>query len=301
MTHNIVPPASRNPPPHAIVLGAGIAGLTAAHELVTRGFRVTIYEPKRDERVAFKDPATVPPVKLGGLAASQYSVTSGDVSGTPLRVYPNHPGSPELPKHPVAGEHGFRFFPAYYLHLWDTLMRIPVYSEHTDGPEPRWHRTSRTVFDNVNRVVTQGMTTLTDSPTLIFPREIPPTDAQLITTIKQILEFGYTEEDLKSFTGQMARYLVTSPERRHAELEKFSAYEFFRGMDVVPGGYVEYSPVFEQSILDMPKVLAAFDSKWGDARTNITTFLQLQFQIERPDNKADGVLNGPTTDVWFDH
>ena len=51
----------------------------------------------------------------------------------------------------------------------------------------------------------------------------------------------------------------------------------------------------------MPKVLAAFDSKWGDARTNLTTFLQLQLQMDRHDSKADGVLNGPTTESWFDH
>ena len=51
----------------------------------------------------------------------------------------------------------------------------------------------------------------------------------------------------------------------------------------------------------MPKILAAFDSRWGDARTNITTFLQLQLQMDRSDSKADGVLNGPTTEAWFDH
>ena len=51
----------------------------------------------------------------------------------------------------------------------------------------------------------------------------------------------------------------------------------------------------------MPRVLAAFDSRWGDARTNLTTYLQLQLQMDRRDNKADGVLNGPTTESWFDH
>ena len=51
----------------------------------------------------------------------------------------------------------------------------------------------------------------------------------------------------------------------------------------------------------MPRVLAAFDSRWGDARTNITTYLQLYLNMDRRDNKADGVLNGPTTESWFDH
>ena len=49
------------------------------------------------------------------------------------------------------------------------------------------------------------------------------------------------------------------------------------------------------------KVLAAFDSRWGDARTNLDTYLQLQLRMDRRDNKADGVLNGPTSEAWFDH
>ncbi len=51
----------------------------------------------------------------------------------------------------------------------------------------------------------------------------------------------------------------------------------------------------------MPRVLAAFDPRWGDARTNITTYLQLYLNMDRRDDKADGVLNGPTTESWFDH
>ena len=52
----------------------------------------------------------------------------------------------------------------------------------------------------------------------------------------------------------------------------------------------------------MPRVLGRVRlSRWGDARTNLTTYLQLQLQMDRRDDKADGVLNGPTTEAWFDH
>ena len=76
------------------VLGGGVAGLSAAHELIERGFAVTVLE-QRD----------VP----GGKARS--IPVSG--SGTDGRA--------DLP-----GEHGFRFFPGFYRHLPDTLGRIPV-------------------------------------------------------------------------------------------------------------------------------------------------------------------------------
>jgi len=76
------------------VLGGGVAGLSAAHELAERGFSVTVYE-QRDAP--------------GGKARSiPYAG-----SGTGGRV--------DLP-----GEHGFRFFPGFYRHLPDTMSRIPA-------------------------------------------------------------------------------------------------------------------------------------------------------------------------------
>ncbi|KOG85730.1 FAD-dependent oxidoreductase, partial [Streptomyces varsoviensis] len=74
------------------MLGGGVAGLTAAHELAERGFKVTVYEKKA----------------LGGKARSM------DV-----------PGSARGGRKPLPGEHGFRFIPGWYRNLPDTLRRIP--------------------------------------------------------------------------------------------------------------------------------------------------------------------------------
>lgn len=81
------------------VLGGGVAGLTAAHELAERGFEVTVYERRA----------------LGGKARSV------PVPGT------GSDGRPDLP-----GEHGFRFFPGFYQHIPDTMRRIP-FGENTNG------------------------------------------------------------------------------------------------------------------------------------------------------------------------
>ena len=75
------------------VLGGGVGGLTAAHELADRGFDVTVLE----WREAF-----------GGKARSM------DV-----------PGSATAGRKPLPGEHGFRFFPGFYRHIPDTMSRIP--------------------------------------------------------------------------------------------------------------------------------------------------------------------------------
>ncbi|WP_067648228.1 hydroxysqualene dehydroxylase [Nocardia harenae] len=74
------------------VLGGGVAGLTAAHELAERGFEVTVYEKRA----------------WGGKARSV------PVPGSA------RDGRPDLP-----GEHGFRFFPGFYRHIPDTMRRIP--------------------------------------------------------------------------------------------------------------------------------------------------------------------------------
>lgn len=75
------------------ILGSGVAGFSAAHELAERGFRVRVYERK--------------PV-LGGKARSI------PVSGT------GRDGRRDLP-----GEHGFRFFPGFYRHITDSMRRTP--------------------------------------------------------------------------------------------------------------------------------------------------------------------------------
>lgn len=77
-----------------VILGGGVAGLSAAHELAERGFAVEVYERN--------------PLIPGGKARS-----------VPV------PGTFDDGKLPLPGEHGFRFFPGFYKHLPDTMKRIP--------------------------------------------------------------------------------------------------------------------------------------------------------------------------------
>ncbi|SPF56550.1 Amine oxidase [Candidatus Sulfopaludibacter sp. SbA4] len=80
-------------PDTVAILGGGVAGLSAAHELIERGFHVDVYERK---------------AVMGGKARSIPVAGSG--TG----------GRRDLP-----GEHGFRFFPGFYKHVIDTMRRIP--------------------------------------------------------------------------------------------------------------------------------------------------------------------------------
>src|SRR5436190_8565874 len=76
------------------ILGGGVAGLSAAHELAERQFNVVLFEQHEI---------------CGGKARSMKNPGSGSN------------GNADLP-----GEHGFRFFPGFYWHLIDTMKRIDV-------------------------------------------------------------------------------------------------------------------------------------------------------------------------------
>lgn len=79
--------------PWVVVLGGGVAGMSAAHELRARGLPVTVLEKR--------------------------SIPGGKARSIPV------PQSAQGNRRDLPGEHGFRFFPGFYRHLPDTMKRIP--------------------------------------------------------------------------------------------------------------------------------------------------------------------------------
>jgi uncharacterized protein with NAD-binding domain and iron-sulfur cluster len=77
-----------------IVVGGGVAGMSATQELAERGFDVVVYE-------------------------RQPEIPGGKARSIPVKGSGTH-GRADLP-----GEHGFRFFPGFYRHVPDTMKRIP--------------------------------------------------------------------------------------------------------------------------------------------------------------------------------
>src|SRR2546422_554668 len=54
-----------------VIFGAGIAGMTAAHELIERGFDVTLVDKEKDE--VLEDVPGCVPIRCGGMAVTQWS------------------------------------------------------------------------------------------------------------------------------------------------------------------------------------------------------------------------------------
>ena len=76
-----------------IILGGGVAGMSAAHELIERGFNVEVH----DRNLHY----------VGGKARS-------------VDVIKSNTGK-SFTGNPLPGEHGFRFFPGFYEHTSTTL------------------------------------------------------------------------------------------------------------------------------------------------------------------------------------
>src|ERR1700755_1521102 len=91
-----------------IVLGGGVAGMSAAHELMERGFEVVVLE------------------RRGGAGGKARSVPVIDDGAGTSGHETAHTGAQSL-LHRLPGEHGFRFFPGFYKHVVDTMRRVPSF------------------------------------------------------------------------------------------------------------------------------------------------------------------------------
>src|SRR5512139_1557669 len=169
------------------VLGGGMAGLAVAHELVERGFQVTVYEPKA----------------LGGKARS-----------IPV------PGTARGGRNDLPGEHGFRFFPGFYHHVPDSMRRTPfgknpngVWDNLVDASSGKWLRAGDRADggpfglgpDNEQALTPDGLRRyLMDA---LYMRGVPP-------------------HELAYFVDRLVVFLTSSDARRFGEWENVSWWDF---------------------------------------------------------------------------
>ncbi|MFB6295707.1 MAG: FAD-dependent oxidoreductase [Halobacteriales archaeon] len=232
------------------VLGGGVAGLSAAKELVERGFDVSVRE------------------KRGRFGGKARSVPVPDTGGS---------GSKPLP-----GEHGFRFFPAFYRHLFDTMKGIP-YGDNEDGVH------GNLVPVNEWIVAREGQSEVD------LPIELP----DMIEEWETVLDFlvgtplDVPEAEKKFFVDRLLTFLTSCEERRREEYEHIPWWEF---IDAENKSW-EYQQVYG---IGLTRCLVAMKAKESSTRTIGKIYTQLLFGIAMPWLSADKILNGPTNEVWID-
>lgn len=169
-----------------IILGGGVAGMSAAHELAERGFEVEVYE--------------------------RLDIPGGKARSMPV------PGSGRQGRKPLPGEHGFRFFPGFYQHITDTMKRIPYGNsaqgvfdnlvEATHISIPRFDKAGLTIPATVPKNY-QDVKLLVD----VF--------LQLISD-----QIELKEEDVAFFAQKLWQLMTSCKERRIGEYEKIDWWTF---------------------------------------------------------------------------
>lgn len=165
-----------------------MAGLSAAHELVHRGYEVHVYEQEK---------------KLGGKSANEY----------PSDLYPNKFPQPTGGREKLPGEHGFRFFPGFYRNIIATMDEIPNASG--SGPVSR-------------DLVPSNWAGIAYPDFFVrFPRKsnLPPWD--VLGRLRELVgKLQFTPLDLARMAWFRLKYLTSGSLRRRYSYDKISWKDF---------------------------------------------------------------------------
>jgi len=248
----VPPPPSRRGlggAPRVAILGGGMGGLACAHELVRRGVDVTVYEAGRF---------------VGGKARSHY------VAGT------GTDGRRDLP-----GEHGFRFYPAFYRHVIETMNEIP------DALSP-----TGVVSGNLCGAPEAGIA-LDGEGVVTTPRR-PRTPSDVVRTVAGVYRAGGNMRDLLRYLAAHLKYLTACDARREGEIEALN-WATFTGMDE-PGAYSES---FREVLLSCTRTMVAMNAERGSSRTlgKVSSLLMLDSFGKA---EVDRTMMGPTSQCWLE-
>ncbi len=226
-----------------------MGGLACAHELARAGVDVTVYEAGR---------------ALGGKARSHYLPGTGTE------------GRRDLP-----GEHGFRFYPAFYRHVTATMAEIP------DALSP-----TGTVVGNLVGTGEAGIATPARG-VVASPRR-PKSLRDGVRSLASVYASGGGMRDLARYLGAHLRYLSACDERREREIEAMPWSKFI-GAEA-PGFYREE---FRRVLLACTRTMVAMDAERGSSRTvgQASCLLLLDAFGE---SEVDRTMMGPTTECWIE-
>lgn len=229
-----------------VVLGGGIGGMSTALELAERGFSVSVFELK-----------AIP----GGKSRTIPVPNSG--TG----------GRPDLP-----GEHGFRFFPSFYVHLPDTMKRIPL------GP-------AGSAFDNLVPTTRIDLAQY-DLPGIPLLSRFPRNLQDLIVILEDGFDFeniGLQPGETEFFAARLWEVMTSCDARRLNQLELKSWWDYI--------GAATRSDAYKKFLAQgLSRSLVAARAEEGSARTIGQIQVRLALGAMNPDDSStDRVLNGPTT------
>lgn len=247
------------------VLGGGVSGLSAAHELAERGYAVTVYE--------YYD-------VLGGKARSM------DVPGT---------GSGG--RRPLPGEHGFRFFPGFYRNLPDTMRRIP-FPGNANGVHDNLRSGTEALFARAGGRpdLHFPLRRLTTPPA---PGDITP--SWIRDQVLSVLDLGtrLPAHEAAYFADRLLVHLTSCDARREDQWEKTSWWDFIRAGQMSEE-YRTLLGIGQTRNLVATRAEIASTRTVGRVIVEALLLWGLLGRGMDGDADIDRVLNAPTSEAWID-
>nr|WSX75166.1 FAD-dependent oxidoreductase [Streptomyces sp. NBC_00899] len=247
------------------VLGGGVSGLSAAHELAERGYEVTVYE--------YYD-------VLGGKARSM------DVPGTGTGG-----------RRPLPGEHGFRFFPGFYRNLPDTMRRIP-FPGNADGVHGNLRSGTEELF-----ALGAGRPDL-HFPLRRVTTPPAPGDLTTSWIRDQVLSVLDLATHLPAyeaayFADRLLVHLTSCDARREGQWEKVAWWDFIRAGEM-SREYQVLLGIGQTRNLVATRAETASTRTVGRVIIEALILWGLLGRGMDGDADIDRVLNAPTSEAWID-
>jgi uncharacterized protein with NAD-binding domain and iron-sulfur cluster len=243
------------------VLGGGMAGLTVAHELVERGFKVTVYEP----------------TALGGKARS--IGVPGSATG----------GRKELP-----GEHGFRFFPGFYHHVPDTMRRIP-FDGQVNGV---WDNLVAATGGKFYRA--GGRPDAGPFGLFFDPDELLTPDGLQRVLTDALSGQGIPFDEVLYFVSRLLVFLTSSDERRFGQWENTTWWDFIRAENKSAGYKKELAAGLTRSVVAAKETVASTRTIGNMGEAFVFNAMGLG-NDGAPDRILDLPTNEAWIDPWVAH
>jgi uncharacterized protein with NAD-binding domain and iron-sulfur cluster len=196
------------------------------------------------------------------------------------------PGTAVGGRRPLPGEHGFRFFPGFYRHLPDTLSRIPF-------PAAADARTRR-VIENLVPCSEFAFAVPGEAP-IVMPTAVTRSTRSWKQLLESLVRWKVSASNLAYFAGQMGRLIDLPIDARRRAFDSVGWTEF---TDARARGRED--PEYVRYFVDgVTRSLVACRADHMSACTAGTVFARLARSMVGGDERADQVLDGPTSERWL--
>ena len=301
------------------IFGAGVGGLTAAQELAERGFKVHVFEMQGESRTGG---LAASQWHLSTRASAVYEDLYPGLAKPNAFWLPAEHGFRFFPSfycHVIdtmrripmwdrqqldksvlqafAGRPSDRQFiasiekaintPLSAIQIAHTILELEQFRGSVDFFRPPYTVSNNLVATNKTGLV------FDDGRVLEYDRRVPRSGqgAFAASILLELFGLGHEIRDMALMGTRMFQYLTSCRERRLAQYEKMTFWDFMQADRL--------SPTLQAQLVQFTRVLLAMDAQRGEARTVLNVLVRMLLDQGSQGTTTDRVMNGPTTERWI--